>query len=324
VPCVAPELAVYYWLERCYRVPRARRFAYAEPGRTSPLPRSSTDRMPAVTPLMEDEAIEIDMDEELDMADMLQLVDLDHSQVARDHTQYHGSKSGRSGLDMVERRPGTDTSPLPKYTLREPTPQAVPGASSAPAVITHAQPAGDAMPALVEPPPPLEIAPKMTVAEAEAAIAAAEQRDAVMAAVIAYMHGVFGGGLILIVKDELALGLRGFGGHLDETSVETIVLPLSAPSFFRTAYDTKRLFHGAPDEGHLQDRFFKLFDGDAPDQVLLVPVILRNRVVCLFYGHPRERVGIVDRHVAELRALAHGTEEAFVRLIRGSKKTQSD
>lgn len=328
VACAAPELAIYYWLERCYQIPRARRYAYVQPGQASPLPRSSSEQIPVVSATedgnIEDESIDIDVDEP-DMADMLQLVDLDHSQVARDHSQYHvDNKSQGSALDLVKRR-DSDTSPHVRYTLREPTPAeltltAAAAAATRSAVASASMKPPTPLPAVIPPRPQMPAAPNMTLAEAGDAIEAATTRDQVMAAVVAYMRGTFGAGLVLAVKDGLALGLCGFGGNFDEHTVETIVLPLSVPSFFSRAHNNRMTYAGEPDDGHLQTRFFRLFGGEPPDQVLVAPVVLRDRVVCMFYGHGRDQGAIHERHLAELQTLAQQTEQAFVRLIREAKK----
>lgn len=297
VPSVAAELAVLFWLERSYGIARPRRYAYAEPGRTSPLPGDHSDPAQAIGE--DDDGIDIDVesDDEADLSGLLQLVDLDHSEVERDHSQY--SPHANVGLDMVARTEAPD-----HYTLRPATP---PVTTSAPAPLRVEAPARKSL-------------PKLRLDEAVSAIAGANTREQVLTAVLGYMRTVLGAGLALIVKDALALGQRGFGHALDDRAIETLVVPLSADSFLRTAHDRAQPICAAPASGLLQRRFFKLFGGMAPDQVVVVPVVLRNRVVCMFYGHAHDGGAIDAGTIAKLAQLAGATSEAFVRLITAAKK----
>ena len=170
----------------------------------------------------------------------------------------------------------------------------------------------------------------MSSAEAIAAITEAEHREAVSDAVIAFMRGIFAGGLILLVKEELALGYRGFGGVFDDSSVESIVIPLALPSFFKTVADSGAEFVGEPpDDSHaIQERFFKLFPlADTPAMVAVIPVLIRERMVCMYYVHEHDGHVMSAGSVAELKAVAAAAAQTFVRLIRGAKRrqaTQSD
>jgi len=153
-------------------------------------------------------------------------------------------------------------------------------------------------------------------------ITASTEREPITDAIVAFMRGAFGAGLIVLARDGLALGHKGFGGNFDAKTVESIVVPLNLPSVFRTAHDTGKLFRGAPtaDGDPVHNRFFKLFPlQGAPREVVVLPVVLRNRVVCMFYAHGKDGGPIQDKAVARLTGLGFTTADAFAALIRNAK-----
>ncbi len=340
VACVAPELAVYYWLERCYRIARSRRFAHATPGQSSPIPGSMSGSHPIVDG---DDSIDVEFDFDIETAERsmpeeMQLVDLDHSDVERDHSQYNVDTRGLSSiLDLAisatvdppqsATKNGTAAAPAPAPpTPATPTPTTPTPTTPAPTTPTLTAPAPP--PPAPQPPamPPAPAAPTMSSAQAIAAITEAEHREEVSDAVIAFMRGIFAGGLILLVKDDLALGYRGFGGVFDESSVESIVIPLALPSFFKTVVDSGDEFVGEPPEDShaIQERFFKLFPlADTPAMVAVIPVLIRKRMVCMYYVHEHEGDIMSAASVAELKAVATSAAQTFVRLIRGAKRRQT-
>src|SRR5690606_22840240 len=119
---------------------------------------------------------------------------------------------------------------------------------------------------------PVEDDRELSAAEAVREIVAAGAREDIADAVVAFLRRRFGAGLMVIAKEGVALGHAGCGGRFTETTVEAVLVPLSAPSMFEGAYRTKRPFRGAaPLEGKaIQDRFFKLFALDAPPAEVVV------------------------------------------------------
>jgi hypothetical protein len=273
--CVAPELVLLYWLERCYGIPRHPRYRVAHVGANEPLPAAALDHAAAVD-------VDLDVDDEVDMP-ALQLVELDHADVGRDYSHYDAPQGNRaSSLDL---------------------------AAAAAQAVARADARADA--------------PALSAAQAAAAIRAAADRDAIADAVVGFLRGRFGAGLMAIVKEGMALGHRGCGGSFDDTTVETILIPLGAPSMFRVAFDARRTCRGAPPAAGkaIQDRFFKLFPLPAPpSEVAVVPVVLRDRVVCLIYAHARGGAALDGAAVAELEQVAAESAAAYLHLLQAGKR----
>lgn len=108
------------------------------------------------------------------------------------------------------------------------------------------------------------------------------------------MRGAFGAGLILITRDGVALG----------------------------SLERRGTYRGPVAPGHaVQDRFFKQFPLETgPAEVVVEPVVLRDRVVCLYYAHGLGGGPLADAAVADLVALARAAEAAFVRFIQAIKR----
>jgi hypothetical protein len=169
------------------------------------------------------------------------------------------------------------------------------------------------------PAPALSSAPTLDATRAQ--IGRVTERDAIADAAIAYLAGRWSGAVVLVVRDGLALGHRGFGGALTPASVEAIVVPLNQPSVLRTSHDRRAPYIGPPMETSVvQDRFLRAAGAAPGAEVAVMPVLLRERVVCLVFAH-----GLLAGHDTaaahdELHELAQVMEAAFLRLIREHKR----
>lgn len=228
--------------------------------------------------------IDIDFDEE--ELDMPELVELDHADVERDFSQYSVPNAPRDSLIGLS-------------SLARPAVARAPTA------------------------PPVEPVLSLGIDDASRQIAAARDRDAVSAAAIGFVRGAFGAGLMLIAKDQMAIGHAGCGGRFDADTVGSILIPLAAPSVFRTAITGRRTFRGAPpgDGKPIHDRIFKLFRlATPPAEVVVVPVKLGDRVVCAVYAHDERGSRLSGRTVSNLERLCVDIGDAYLRLIRHAKK----
>jgi hypothetical protein len=146
-------------------------------------------------------------------------------------------------------------------------------------------------------------------------MARANTRVDVADVLLGYARTLFDVGVVCMVRDELAFGWRGFGPDLDEDRVEVLLIPLGVPSIFRMAIETNALFVGPAPPTAIHGHLFKILRSPPPAQAVVVPVLIRDRVVNLIYGHLRG-----DRHLDEpalegLRRLATGAAEAYARMI---------
>ncbi|MBK9030654.1 MAG: hypothetical protein IPL61_04830 [Myxococcales bacterium] len=230
-----------------------------------------------------DAAIDVNFDEP--SAPAFNLVDLDDGRVHRDASQTQLSSARAGGL-------------LPTT----PPPVAAPVAPRA-------------TPPPVPPPVPR---PAPSKAATCVALAEAGERDQVADLAIAFARGAWRGAVVLIVREGLAVGHRGFGGNATEAALAGMLLPLAPPSMFATVHDEQRTLIGAPPPGNLaQSRFLKLFEAIGPAPVVLIPVTVRQRVVSLVFAIAP--LGSLAPAAAALGEVAQAMGEAYERLIREAK-----
>jgi Type II secretion system (T2SS), protein E, N-terminal domain len=168
------------------------------------------------------------------------------------------------------------------------------------------------LPTLPPIPPRSEIA---TLDEALARMAEATSRGEIADAIIAYAKGTFDLAVLLVVRDELAMGWRGMGPGLDGDRVATLLVPLASASVFRSALDSGGLLVGPVPANALHQHISKVLRTKLPDRSAVLPILIRDRVVNLFYAQGTS----VDEDA--LRRLGEGAGAAYVRLIALHKKT---
>lgn len=187
-------------------------------------------------------------------------------------------------------------------------------------------------------PPPLLVPPRRrrsssmstppsieaTVAFAAACerIDAASHRDQIAETLISYASGRVSVLLIFLVRDSNALCWRGYLATSTKINVklEAISLPLGGASALQAAHDSLAIFTGAP-PSPARPVETKLWDAlgqtPEPQEITVVPVIIKQRVVNLIYAHANG--GVDQTIVEELGVLAHHVQDAYLRLIRNSK-----
>jgi hypothetical protein len=343
MPCVAPELTLYAWLERAYGIKRGARYVQATPGGASPLPGSRSDIYPAVP--MPDDGVDVDFgaEDEAEMPSGLQLVELDHAKVERDFSHYEAVGPAKTLSELVggggdgKRTSGQRAAAAPEPAAAPaPAPRAGAGTGTGAGAGTGtgagagagagARPSAAHAVAIPTPVPQARTSePTLPPGEALRAIREATHRDAVSDLVVAFIKGSFGAGMLAVVKEGMALGHRGCGGIVDATTFASILVPLSAPSMFQRAYESKAYFRGPPppDGQAIQDRFFRLFSVSGPPrEVIVAPVVLRERVVSLIYAHSVVGGPLSEQAVRELVQVTAEVSAAYLRLIREGKKKE--
>jgi hypothetical protein len=282
IPRVAPEVRLYYYLERYYGVPRPDRFRRMGDAVVAGAPRGTDFVEPPPPPL--------------------------------------------PGLPPRAKRPVV-APPLPAPQLR------VVGATEEDDDLALELAADSAETAAVQPIEAEGSTPMLRAVAAEAVgaekvqgetiaigealerMAKATIRGEIADAIVAHARGIFDAAALLVVKDELAFGWRGFGRELDVDRIETLLVPLGAPSIFRQAIEEADLFVGAAPPTALHAHVFKVLRTHAPRQAVVVPISIRDRVVNLLYGQREGEKELSEAALAGLRQLAKAAADAYVRLI---------
>lgn len=286
IPRVAPELRLHYYVERYFGVPRPKR--YADLGeRVVEVRRPSADSVEPPPPPL-------------------------------------------PGLPPPSRKPAQPPAapapalrPVPASTAPPPDEdelaiemEAEPGEVAQ--VAAAAPPSRPQRPS--KPPPSLVGSAPLTFEDATAHMTQVSSRSEVADVLLGFARTLFDVGVVCMVRDDLAFGWKGFGPDLDDDRVETLLLPLDTPSIFRIAIETDDLFVGPTPPSAIHGHLFKILRTSAPAQAVVAPVLIRDRVVNLVYGHRSGDKELPEAELEHLRRLADDAAQAYARLITQHKK----
>ena len=167
--------------------------------------------------------------------------------------------------------------------------------------------------------PPSDAA--VTLEDAVHRLSVAEHREQIADIVIDFMLPRFGCGLIFLLRGTNAHVWRGFAPGVDARAIETIAFPMSMPSMFRTSKERAMTFRGQPpaEGAHLHGQIWKYLRCEAPADVLLIPIAIRERIINLVYAHAHGG-SMPDANVHELQALCTAVGSSFIRLIQRAKE----
>jgi hypothetical protein len=152
---------------------------------------------------------------------------------------------------------------------------------------------------------------------AEAAIAKitdAADGEVIGEAVTDFLGTAAGGGLLLTVRPEMALGWRA-AGAIDPHVAHLIAVPLGLPTAFRTACETGATFRGQPPPTgrSWHDRLSTLLGQPPAREVVVVPVMGAQRPLALIYAQSNGSASLTGELVGDLEAIAEAISAALAR-----------
>ena len=293
LPRVAPEVRIYYYIERYYGVARPARFVkFADTARgdegavdaglpapplpglppvpatlvTAPGPRPRLRSMKMAKMFDESEALELDAE------DLIDSLDADDAAPA-------------------ETAPITKTQPVSSPGI------AVPRTRSTI-------------------PPPILVQP-LSADVAMRELATATDRNRIVEALLGYAASTFEASVVFTVRDNLAFGWKALGvpGY---AHIEHVLIPLEAPSVLQSALASENgVFHGALTPSTVSSYLYKVLGCSEPMHVSAGSITIGKRVVNLLYGHGKELSPI---QIGVLGQVCKSAAEAYTRLIAAKKK----
>ncbi len=152
------------------------------------------------------------------------------------------------------------------------------------------------------------------------AIAATDDRDEAADHVLDYLSQSFVCAFMLVVKSGVAYGWKGYAPGATAALIESIVIPLGAPSVFHLAHERHDAYRGPlPKEGsRIHSRLWKMLDCEPPAEALVAPVYVGPHLVNLIYAHPDPSRRVRPVAQANLVQLASATALAYRRAIRAA------
>ena len=290
LPRVAPEVRLYYYIERYYGVARPARFVkFADTARgdegavDAGLPAPPLPGLPPVpvslvaAPGPRPRLRSMKMAKSFDDSEALEL----------------------EAEDLIDTLDADDAAPAETAPLTPTTPIA----AGAPRTRTTI-------------PPPLSPQP-LTADLAMRELATATDRNRIVEALLGYAASTFDSSVVFTVRDHLAFGWKALGvpGY---AHVEHVLIPLEAPSVLQSALASENgVFHGALTPSTVNSYLFKVLGCADPLHVSAGVIAIGKRVVNILYGHGKELTPI---QIGVLGQVCKSAAEAYTRLIAAKKK----
>ncbi len=191
------------------------------------------------------------------------------------------------------------------------------GISGEVALVREDQPPAPAPPTAPAPPAEVEVGLEALLVAASHAMQNVEMRDDIADAMLGFCAPIFRRRMMLVQRGSTILGWRGEGVGVDQRAVRAISIPTDEPSVFSGLLKGVEFWLGPlPAMPHNADLTMAL-GGPSPKDCYVMPVKVRDRVVCFLYGD-NQAAGVGGVPLAELRRLAGKAGLAFqIYLLKG-------
>lgn len=289
LPRVAPEVRIYYYIERYYGVARPARFVkfgdtprgdetIGDPGLPAP-------PLPGLPPVPAAPVAAPGPRPRLRSAKMAKMFDESESlELEAD--------------DLIESLDADDAAPA------EPAPHVRPHRMTSPPVVAEAAP---------------ELRPKvMSAADALSELASLTERNRIIEVLLGYASGIFPVAVLFAVRDQMAFGWKAVGDFAGRPHVEHLLIPLDTPSVVQAATASETgVWSGAPTPSTVNTYLYKVLGCGEPQHVTAGVITIGKRTVNILYGHGVE---LTPLQIDDLQSICDTAAEAYARLIAVSKK----
>ncbi len=164
------------------------------------------------------------------------------------------------------------------------------------------------------------LAPQHSLAHVEARRAVNQARDAraVTGAFLSYGKSLFKRAAVFVSKAPQLNGWDAAGGGWNRQMIEKVRIPLGEPSVFRLFQNSGGYYLGPIPKTPANDAFVRGTGGERPKSCLIVPVLVGQRVVNVFYGD-NGHAGEVGGDFSELLLFVLTVGQAYERMIRAGQ-----
>ena len=169
------------------------------------------------------------------------------------------------------------------------------------------------------PPPDRTVPPRWTLDDARAALAAARDRDEVVIVALRYARDFFEYAAMFAVTRDAVAGHDALGREDERDRARTVAIWASDPGIFKTVIETRSPFLGPVTRDAAGTEAILSGLGREPRTVLVHPVLLRDRPVCVLYADNGE-APVSPRRLGDLLLFLSGVGAAFERIIRRRKR----
>ena len=170
-------------------------------------------------------------------------------------------------------------------------------------------------PAPVAPPP--ASAEQATTPQVLTELAKAMDREDIANALVSFLGRKFGKAALFVVRGNSVSGWKALIHGVAREHFNTVSIPLTRPSALKTVTEGRSFFLGTIPRTPLDERWVHGVGGEVSDRVLLMPLMIGGRVVCILYVE--EGDSNLSSHIGEIQRLLAKAAMAFEILILREK-----
>jgi MshEN domain len=147
-----------------------------------------------------------------------------------------------------------------------------------------------------------------------------KERDEIASVVLSYATHMTKRASIFILKRHMIQGWDGRGENLYREMVSRIKIPASVPSIFKTIIDSGQPYLGPMPDQPVNDKFLAVMGGIFPEDIFILPIYVRDKLICFFYADNGDGRTIDADAVEDLQLLDQRIANAFEMLIKKTRK----
>jgi hypothetical protein len=148
------------------------------------------------------------------------------------------------------------------------------------------------------------------------ALQSATHRDQIAAALLAYASGIARRSALLVSRKGALAGFDGCGDGVHLAALRELRIPLERPSLFRDVVQSRLAYRGALRDPVLERALGSVFDAPQLEDVLLLPISVGGRAVCVLYAE----APTLPVPEEALHRLADEAGHGYERLIRSARR----
>lgn len=149
-------------------------------------------------------------------------------------------------------------------------------------------------------------------------LATATDRNRIVEALLGFSAATFDAAVVFTVRDNLAFGWKAIGSLPGYANVEHLLIPLEAPSVLQSAMAAENhVFHGPLAPSTVNAYLYKVLGCAEPALVTAGVIAIGKRVVNVLYGHGPE---LSATQIGVLQQVCKTAAEAYTRLIASKKR----
>jgi hypothetical protein len=146
---------------------------------------------------------------------------------------------------------------------------------------------------------------------------AASDRNDIARSLINYLSQEFLASGLFMVREAAVTGWLAQHGKIEPTGFDQLSIPLRSQSIFDLIINSKAPFLGSVSDTPQNRRLLEYFDSKPPQTALLLPLLVRDRLVSILYV--QDSLEILEKRFAELQNIARKAEMSFTLLILKNK-----